>query len=280
MQDFLGQYNQANQQAQGYQNQLAQFQAQAKNPNDFYNQAANSLGVNEIQGQANTARNAVNQTNQLLANLPGAVQGQVNGTLTNESQHQRLLAQQQQPLTQNYQQQSSNYSDLANQYSQLQNQANQQANMGFQGQQSQYQNLQGLYGNASQQASGYLSAYQQQQAQQQQQAEADRQYQLQQQQLAAQKDAAARAAAPQPNPFASVLQALNKPQGQIGTAASTSPQQSLMADIQRIITPDYASRFLPGYTERQIQRLQQTYQDIDPNQVASAVYGYRKQFGG
>lgn len=267
MQDFLGQYNQANDQAKNYQNQLTQFQASSKNPQDFYGQAAQSLGVNEVQGQANTARNAVNQTNQLLSNLPGAVQGQVNGTLTTEAQRQAILGQRQQPLMQNYQQQSTNYSDLANQYQNLQNQAYQQANLGFQGQQSQLQNLQGLYGNAFGQAQSALGAYQQQQAQAQQ-------YALQQQQLAAQKAASV-------NPFASVLASLNKPQGQIGTAASTNPQQQLQESMANYLQ-DYKTKFLPGYTERTvIPQLQKQYAgQFDPNQIKDMVYGYRKQAYG
>lgn len=264
LQSFQNQYNQANQQAQGYQNQLTQLQGSAKNPQDFYNTAAQGLGVNDVQSKVGTARDAVNQTNQLLANLPGAVQGQVNGTLTTESQRQRLLAQQQQPLMQNYQQQSTNYGDLSNQYQNLQNQAYQQANLGYQGQQNQIQGLQGLYGNATQQAQSALGGYQQAQN-----------YQLQQQQLAAQQKAAA---ASQVNPFAGVLEALSKPQGQIGTAASTNPQDRLMSGIANYLQ-NYQQKFLPGYTERTVRpQLEKQYAGIfSPDQIAQAVYGYRKQ---
>lgn len=254
---FQNQYNQYNSQAGALQNQIAGLQASAKNPNDFLNTAETQLGVGDAQNRMNTARQAVDQTNNLLTNLPGAVQGQVNGTLTTEAQRQALLGQRQQPLMQNYQDQSQNYGDLSNQYQNLLGQATSQAQMGYQGQQDQLAGLQGQYANYANQASQALQAYQQAQAFQAQQA------------------AAAKAA--NSNPYAS-LSGGSAGGGQIGTAASTSPQQSLMADIQKLITPDYATRFLPGYTEREIQRLQQAYPEINAQTIAQQVYGYRKQF--
>lgn len=264
-QDFQNRYNQANTQAQNYQNQLAQFQASARNPMDYYKEAETQLGVGDAQTRMNTARQAVNQTNQLLANLPGAVQGQVNGTLTNESQRQALLGQRQQPLMQNFNTQSQNYGDLANQYSDLQNRAQAQAQMGYQGQQSQLQGLQGMYSTYADQAAQALQAYQQAQAFQAQQEQARR--------AAAQSN--------QPNVLKDILNKLMGGGTVIpGGGASTSPQQQIQEAIRNYLPASYATDFLPGYTERTVlPQLQKSFgSSFTPDQIKQMVYGYRKQF--
>jgi hypothetical protein len=79
------------------------------------------------------------------------------------------------------------------------------------------------------------------------------------------------------NAFASALGGASQ-----AAAAPAAPtiQDHLNADIQNLIPADYASRFLPGYTERQITRLQGAYKELDPNAVKNAVYAYRKQVAG
>jgi hypothetical protein len=145
---YQNQFNTAQQAAQGYQHQLTDFQGSMKDPLSYYSDASKNLGVADTQGQMNTARDAVTKTNTLLSNLPQTVQGQVNGTLTNEAQRQGILAQQQAPLMQNYQTQNNNYGNLAQQYQNLLAQAGTQANLGFQGQQQKFQTLNDLYNNA------------------------------------------------------------------------------------------------------------------------------------
>lgn len=68
--------------------------------------------------------------------------------------------------------------------------------------------------------------------------------------------------------------------GASGSTAAPTIQDHLNADIQNLIPKDYATKFLPGYTEREITRLQQAYPELAPNAVASAVYAYRKQVAG
>lgn len=67
-----------------------------------------------------------------------------------------------------------------------------------------------------------------------------------------------------------------------GASAGAAPgaptiQDHLNADIKNLIPADYATRFLPGYTEREITRLQGAYPELDPSAVKDAVFSYRKQ---
>lgn len=145
---YQNQFNQAQGAAQGYQHQLTDFQGSMQNPLDYYNQAYKDLGVGQAQGDMNTARDAVTKTNTLLSNLPQTVQGQVNGTMTNEAQRQGIMAQQQAPLMQNYGTQTQNLGNLQNQFQNLTAQAGNRAQLGFQGQQQHFQTLNDLYNNA------------------------------------------------------------------------------------------------------------------------------------
>ena len=145
---YQNSFNQAQQAAQGYQHQLTDFQGSMKDPLSYYNDAFKNLGVGSAQGDMNTARDAVTKTNTLLSNLPQTVQGQVNGTLTNEAQRQGIMAQQQAPLMQNYGTQTQNLGNLQNNYQNLLAQAGNQANLGYQGQQQKFTTLNDLYNNA------------------------------------------------------------------------------------------------------------------------------------
>jgi hypothetical protein len=157
---YQNNYNNFTNQASEARNNLQSFQGSMQDPLSYYNQAYQNLGVANTQGQMNTARDAVTKTNTLLSNLPQAVQGQVNGTLTNEAQRQGILAQQQAPLTQNLATQNNNYGNLASQYQNLLSQAGNQASLGYQGQQQKFSTLNDLYNNSAQQQGQALQALQ------------------------------------------------------------------------------------------------------------------------
>lgn len=106
-------------------------------------------------------------------------------------------------------------------------------------------------------------------------AEAAAQAQVQAEQI---KASAARQAAQQQGLDMSALMGGGQQQQQ--AAQAPTPQDHLNYDIQNLIPKDYATRYLPGYTERQINRMQSAYPEIPKAQIAATVYAYRKQLTG
>lgn len=98
------------------------------------------------------------------------------------------------------------------------------------------------------------------------------------QDLAAQQLADQRARAAQANQGLDLGSLFGPTPQQQQQAAASDPHAELLADISHFITPDWAKRYLPGFTERTlIPKLQKEYPELAAK-IPDLVYQYRKQY--
>lgn len=243
---------------------LQGYQASIQTPQQVADSANKALGVDSAQANVQGLRGAIQRTTGLLNQVAPSVYGRTGNSLVTSAQATRQIGNESAPIAANLQSQSQDYGNAEQDYQTLLSKSQAQAAGTLQGQQGQLSFLQQIYQNLAQQ-------------EQAQKDEAFRQATLaenkRQADLSASTARANAVSAASPS-FGGGLASLL---GGSGASAKSTPQTQLMADIQRLITPDYATRFNDGYTERQIERLKQAYPEI-AGDVSKSVYDYRKQY--
>ena len=142
------QYNTASQSATTSKANLDNYAATQKSAQDIYSAAENAFGVAGARETAGKAKQALNLTQGLINNLPNSITGRTQGSLVNESQRQRLLANEMNPLQAQYQAGSSAYSDQQGLLQDLMGQAGAQSGREYQSQSDKYNQLRDMYGQA------------------------------------------------------------------------------------------------------------------------------------
>jgi hypothetical protein len=228
-------------------NQLQDFNSKRVNPDQAISDAESKYGVPGLSSQLGALRTLTSNLETSIGNVDPSVTGRTQGSLVTEAQRQRIVNNERQPLAEQYNQTTRNYADIGDQYNRASSLAQNTANARLSDQENSYQHLFGQY-----------------------------QSLVQQEQAAAQLAEARRGSAASAN---SGLNLAGLFGGNAGAPKQVGVNDHLQADITRLITPDYATRFNSGYTERQIQRLQQAYPEL-AGQIPNLVYAYRKQLTG
>lgn len=112
--------------------QYKQFTDTRANPTTLYDKAQNELGVGEVRGRVGNLRTSLLNTENLLNNVEGSVQGRTQGSLVTEAQRQRLTALERNPIMSQYNKLSGDYGKEDANLKDLLGQASQRSQMGYQ----------------------------------------------------------------------------------------------------------------------------------------------------
>lgn len=240
--------------------QLQQYSSSMQDPTAAYKSAAGQFGVDQAGQNVMGLRQAINNTTTLLNNVAPSVMGRTGQSLVTNAQATRQIGNEQAPIQSQLDQQNTAYQGASQDYNTAEGRAEALAGNTLSQQNNQRSYLQSLYDSLAGQEKDSASL-----------AEQKRQFD------ASLADTQSARAGSGTGGIAGL--GLSNASS-TSTPATATPQDHLTADIKSLITPDYATRFNPGYTEREIQRLQQAYPEIAPNEIANAVYQYRKQVAG
>lgn len=241
---------------------LESYQKTMQTPEQAAQAANRALGVDSAQQNVQGLRGAIQRTSGLLQQVAPSVYGRTGQSLVTSAQASKQIGNEQAPIQQNLQNLGTQYSGASEDYRDLLSKAQSQASNTLQGQQGQMSFLQQIYQNLAQQE----EAQRQEAARQAALAEQKRQFDL------TPRGGSSGGGGLNLGGLAGLMGG-----GSPAASRSTGPSDQLMSDIQRLIPRDYATRFNPGYTERQIERLQQAYPELK-GQVSKLVYDYRKQY--
>lgn len=239
---------------------LSDFQKSEVSPDAAIASGNSKYGVSGLGTQLDALRSTTSNLQRSIANVDPSVTGRTSGSLVTEAQRQAIVNNEQQPLVKNFNDVSTNLNDVDKQYGEATGLATNYANSLLGNQKDQYGQLFGQYTTALQKEQADAAA-----------TEKQREFDAS---LADSKSARA----------ASGGSGLDLSSLLGGSAAAPpqapAPQDHLMFDIKNLIPADYATRYNPGYTEREITRMQAAYPEIDKATVANMVYQYRKQLTG
>lgn len=244
--------------AAGAYSALQNFNTTRETPEAATSTADAKYGVSGLSTQLDQLRGLTGNLQTAIGNVAPSVAGRTSGSLVTQAARDAITNNETQPLTDQFNKVSTNLSDVNSQYQNATGLASNYASSLLTGDKQKYDELFGNYTTLAGQEADAAK-----------QAEAKREFDAQ---LAASKASAAAASI-------SGLSLGGGASGTAPTAAAPTLNDHLMADIQNFLPADYATKFNPGYTERLIQRLQNTPQYASlANQIPAIVYAYRKPY--
>jgi hypothetical protein len=229
---------------------LSSYTNSMQSPQQAFDQANAQYNIPQQNQQVQGLRQSVQNTQNLLSQIAPSVMGRTANSLVDNAQATRMIANEQAPLNATLSKENTDYANANQDYQNSLSEASQLANAELAGQSQKQSYLQGIYND--------LYTQEQNAAQ-----------------LAAEKQAIAASGSSGANPtFGN--------QGVSATGDSTggpTVYSQFGADLQKYLPSDYATKYLPGYTERTlIPLLERTYPEFNQQQITNAVYGYRKQY--
>lgn len=134
-------YNQWNSQVNSMYGEVGNFDKNARNPLDLYNEALDKLGIGDARTRVQGLREQLLNTENMLRGIEGNVNQRTQNSLMTEGQRQKLVANERAPIAQQAADLGRNFEGAYGDYKDIQTEGKTQADMAYQFQRDQRQAL-------------------------------------------------------------------------------------------------------------------------------------------